>query len=381
MNSKTYLPSSSSPASLISTFRLAALLAIGATTALADNTQSSDSSSKSSNSDNSNQAVSQAQNGSDSKSKSTGSDNNGSVGNSSQNSGDSSFKSTGSDNNNSGDNSSQKSGGSDGKSSDSENNKPIVSSIQSAARPDGLSIVAKVNVAGSDAASAKFQTTALPSITDFITKNLPEYTRFDKASSFALDPSKLRMSVESSARVYFVSEGAGYHNTLGFNTLAAGAATPTTALTKSASLIFPDVSSTVSTYNPAPKAQRTSNEPLLPGDFVDLGTFKVGSMLDFFLVSNGANGGQNVWTDSVKRNSDGIQHMVAFSSPNSPYLVMSFEDLAGGGDRDYNDVVFAVDIGAINVKRLLSTPEPASWALAISLGAVALFWRRRMVAA
>ena len=66
---------------------------------------------------------------------------------------------------------------------------------------------------------------------------------------------------------------------------------------------------------------------------------------------------------------------------NSPYLVMSFEDMAGGGDRDYNDVVFAVDIGAINVKRLLSTPEPASWALAISLGAVALFWRRRMVAA
>ena len=284
MNSKTYLPSSSSPASLISTFRLAALLVIGATTALADNTQSSDSSSKSSNSDNGNQAVSQAQNGSDSNSKSTGSDNN-----------------------NSADNSSQKSGGSDGKSSDSENNKPIVSSIQSAARPDGLSIVAKVNVAGSDAASAKFQTDALPSITDFITKNLPEYTRFDKASSFALDPSKLRMAVESNARVYFVSEGAGYHNTLGFNTLAAGASTPTTALTKSASLIFPDVSSTVSTYNPAPKAQRTSNEPLLPGDFVDLGTFKAGSMLDFFLVSNGANGGQNVWTDSVKRNSDGIQ--------------------------------------------------------------------------
>jgi hypothetical protein len=325
MTSKTYLPRSSNSASLISALSLAAFLAIGATTALAEDAKSIESEVKA--------AASEV-----------------------------------------------KTPESEGKSTESENNKAVVSSIQAGARPYGLDIVAKVDVAGSDAASAKFQASVLPSITDLINKNLSEYHKFDKAGSLALDPSKLRMSVESSARVYFVGEGAGYRNTLGFNTIVSEAA-PTTALTKTAEIIFPDASSTVSTYNPDAKTQRTANAPLLPGDFVELGKFKAGSMLDFFLVADGANGGKNVWTDSVKRNSDGINHLIAFAMPGSPYLVMAFEDLAGGGDRDYNDVVFAVDIGAINVQRLLSTPEPATWALALSLGAVAFFWRRRMVAA
>ncbi len=326
MTSITYLPRSSNSASLISALSMAAFLTIGATTALAEDAKSTESAVKA--------IVSEV-----------------------------------------------KTSESEGKSTESENSKAVVSSIQASARPYGLNIVATVDVAGSDAASAKFQASVLPSITDLINKNLSEYHKFDKAGSFALDPSKLRMSVESSARVYFVGEGAGYRNTLGFNTIAADAAAPTTALTKTAELIFPDASSTVSTYNPAAKVQRTANAPLLPGDFIDLGKFKAGSMLDFFLVADGANGGKNVWTDSVKRNSDGINHLIAFAMPGSPYLVMAFEDMAGGGDRDYNDVVFAVDIGAINVQHLLSTPEPATWALALALGAVAYFWRRRMVAA
>jgi hypothetical protein len=101
-------------------------------------------------------------------------------------------------------------------------------------------------------------------------------------------------------------------------------------------------------------------------------------MLDFFLIANGAGSGNSIWTASAARNSDGINHVVAFALPGSPYLIMAFEDMLGGGDRDYNDVIFAVDIGAINVQRLLSTPEPAAWASVIALGAVAYLWRRRL---
>jgi hypothetical protein len=254
----------------------------------------------------------------------------------------------------------------------------VDSPVQAAARPYGIEIVDKVSLAGSDEASALFQAKVLPSITQLINTNLSETSKFSQANNFSLDPTKLRMAVESASRVYFVGEGAGYRNTLGFNTIEAGQATPTTALTDSAQLIFPDATSSVSTYNPASTVKRTASNPLLPGDFVDLGTFGAGSMLDFFLIADGASGGKTVWTTSATRNSDRIDHVVAFALPDSPYLVIAFEDLAGGGDRDYNDVVFAVDIGAINVQRLLSTPEPATWALAFGLGAVAFFWRRRM---
>lgn len=255
----------------------------------------------------------------------------------------------------------------------------VVSPFQATAKSTGLSIVDTVQLAGSDVASAIFQKTMLPSITTLINTNLSETSQFTKSNSFALDPSKLRMAVESTARVYFVGEGAGYRNTLGFNTLAPGAATPTTSLTKSAALIFPDASSSVSTYNPSATGSRSMSNPLLPGDFVELGSFAAGSMLDFFLIANGASGGRDIWTASASRNSDGLNHVVAFAMPDSPYLIVAFEDLRGGGDRDYNDVVFAVDIGAINVQRLLSTPEPAAWASVLALGGLAWFWRRRMM--
>jgi hypothetical protein len=257
----------------------------------------------------------------------------------------------------------------------------VVSNVQSRATPFGLSIVDKVMVAGSDERSAGFQKEVLPSITDLLNKNLSESTKFATAGSFALDPTKLRLSVDSTARVYFLGEGAGYRNTLGFNTLAPGEGTPKQSLTGTAQLIFPDASSSVSTYDPAVSAKRTSSAPLLPGDFVDLGKFGAGTTLDFFLVANGAGGGRDIWTAPASRNADRFDHVVAFALPESPYLIIGFEDLWGGGDRDFNDVLFAVDIGAVNVQRLLSTPEPAAWLSLLSLGAVAWLVRRRLAAA
>jgi hypothetical protein len=65
--------------------------------------------------------------------------------------------------------------------------------------------------------------------------------------------------------------------------------------------------------------------------------------------------------------------VIAFAMEDSPYLLIGFEDLFGGGDRDFNDLLFAVDIGEQNVKNLqalVATPEPSSIALAIGLGAI-----------
>ena len=56
-----------------------------------------------------------------------------------------------------------------------------------------------------------------------------------------------------------------------------------------------------------------------------------------------------VWF-SNSTNLDGVQHVIAGTANDNPSNVLNvaFEDLGGGGDKDYNDVVFTVDLGKGN---------------------------------
>ena len=253
---------------------------------------------------------------------------------------------------------------------------PKVSPVQAAARPFNLDIAGPVYLAGSDTRSAAFQAGELPTMINTVNQNLGEYKPLNNIASKALDPSKLVLSTDAQVRVYFVAEGAGYHNTLGINMSGTGIATG------NPKLIFPDASSQQSSYkfgSDQGGSVRTAGAPLMSGDFVDFGTMKAGQKLDFFLVADGANGANklHVWTASPKVNSDGIQHMASFGVKDSSYLLLSFEDMAGGGDRDYNDIVFAVQIGAKNVAAL-ANPEPRSALTFLLLGATVYVVRRRM---
>lgn len=251
------------------------------------------------------------------------------------------------------------------------------SEVQSSARPFGLSTVGKVMIGGSDDNSAKFKNTVLPGMNAMLNSTLGETRKVDD-SMHLLDPSKLKLNTMSDVRVYFVGEGAGYQNTLGFNTAGGG------IKTGDPKLIFPNASSPVSTYDPLKSGNRTASAPLLPGDFANLGTFRGGTKLDFFLIANGANGGQNVFSTDQSVNPDHINHVVSFAYAvkDSPYLVISFEDLYGGGDRDFNDVIIAVDIGAHNVAAILGTPEPGMMlTLGGFLGGVVWLRQRRTLAA
>ena len=238
----------------------------------------------------------------------------------------------------------------------------VVSPVQSPADPEKLPIAGLVNVAGSDAASVAFMG-SLASLKTLIQANIPAtHTGTINAASMALDPASLRLATDTAVRVYFLGESAGNHNSLGFNTFAPGSAIPTAStpgVTSDAKLIFPDMSSSqpgsISTAN---NSVRTATEPLLAGDFVDLGTFGAGTLLDFFLIAYGASGGKTPLTDETARNFDNFQHIVAFSSPGSNYLVISFEDSYYGGDKDYNDAVFALEFTPVST----TAPEPGTWA-------------------
>ena len=226
------------------------------------------------------------------------------------------------------------------------------SPVQSAARPLGLTIVGPVMAGASDAASADFQGRVLGSINQLLSVQLSEYKKVND-TVFLLDPSRLSLRTESDIRVYFVGEGAGYRNSLGY------AITPEGQVVGDKKLIFPDASSSITYMSPGKPGVRSSSMPLLPGDYVDLPSASAGSMLDFFLIADGANGGRSVYSTVAARNPDRINHVVAFALPDSPYLILGFEDLLNGGDRDFNDVLVAVDIGARNVKALTGAPEPA----------------------
>ena len=245
------------------------------------------------------------------------------------------------------------------------------SPVQATTRPFGLNIVGPVMLAGSDAAAAAFKQDVLPGINALVNVRLNEQRPVNDAA-LLLDPSKLSLKTASDVRTYFVGEGAGYRNTLGFNT-AGGGVTSGNPL-----LIFPDASSSISALGNT-AGGRTGQLPLLPVDFVNLGRFAGGTKLDFFLIADGASGGRNVYSTDQSVNRDGINHVVAFTYalPNSPYLIIGFEDLYGGGDRDFNDVIFAVDIGAANIAALTATPEPVLSLSLLSLLGVVVYVKRR----
>ena len=100
---------------------------------------------------------------------------------------------------------------------------------------------------------------------------------------------------------------------------------------------------------------------------------RAGTLLDFFLMSNGAGGGSATFTDETARNSDNFQHMVSFRSGN--YIVLSYEDAVNGGDKDFNDVVVALEISPVT-----SAPEPGTLAgLSIFCGAIGVARCRRAI--
>lgn len=232
------------------------------------------------------------------------------------------------------------------------------SPVQATVRPLGLSIVAPVQLVGSDSRAATFMSTQFPAIQQLINVRLGETRALGNLDAVSLDPARLTLATASQSRVYFIGETTGNRNALGFNLLNAEKPTPTTALTSSAKLIFPNATSPTNWRHATPGGVRTVASPLLPGDFVDLGRLPAGSVLDFFINTNGAVGGTPVFAAPASRNGDRIPHIVSFAAVNSPFLILAFEDAPRGGDFDYNDLVIALDIGTINVQRLISTPEP-----------------------
>ena len=270
----------------------------------------------------------------------------------------------------------------------------VVSPVQSTSDPYGLQIAGPVMQGGSTAASAYFDKYVLPSALQLSAKYLPDGHNNLNSPAFAqnIDLNKLVLVTKQTVTATFISMGAGYQNSLGFTAIGAGQSDPQSLRQQIASpnsaLIFPSVTSPTD-YNPGANysgAVRTASQLLLPGDFVNMGTFSAGTKLDFFIIANGAGGGNTVFSSLESLNPDGFtQHVAAFTPQvfsvpqlNSPYVFITFKDWLGGGDKDIQDDVIDLNIGAANVKALLATPEPAMWLTLGSFLVLAIWAKRRM---
>jgi hypothetical protein len=104
------------------------------------------------------------------------------------------------------------------------------------------------------------------------------------------------------------------------------------------------------------------------------GTFNNSDFMPLFTVPGGTNGiglggpsatlnsgnvnflwaldpsGAPLWTSRQSQNSDGLDHMVTWEIINKPNTwVIAWEDLAGGGDQDYNDLVVEVSLAPVPI--------------------------------
>jgi hypothetical protein len=200
-------------------------------------------------------------------------------------------------------------------------------------------------------------------------KEIADFKPVKSGSATFLDPSKLVLGADYAARAYFLGENSKYSNTLGFST------TGGSPFSKDAALIFPDATSPDAYQKP----YRNESTPLLAGDFVELGKFQKGTQLDFFLIANGGEKAQGYFSTDSSRNEDGMRHAVVMALDGSPYLLIGFNDIMKGGDKGFDNLVFAIDIGMENMKLLtsgLGAPEPSLAAGGI-LALCTIFGRKR----
>jgi hypothetical protein len=203
-----------------------------------------------------------------------------------------------------------------------------------------------------------------------------------------VDLSNLTLKVDHDAKVFFIGETAGgYRNRLDYKA--------TTGSTVETAKIFGDTScnpgdsaftnfkSFCANPNDALEGKTAPDKPLNVGDWSNIGSFKAGTKLDFQLVSNDINGGisqngvKGVFGLNKALNPDGLQHAMTYLYKD--FLIIGFEDLWGGGDKDYNDTVFAIDIGKENARAAagVSVPEPSAAGAVFVVGALGLMKTRR----
>ncbi|MUG94724.1 DUF4114 domain-containing protein [Scytonema sp. UIC 10036] len=184
-----------------------------------------------------------------------------------------------------------------------------------------------------------------------------------------LDPTKLRLKNDTNVRIWFLNEGAGFRNQLAYEALKGN--------DYQKGLLFNDVSCDIS--QAANSACQVGENPgtLDIGDYVEIGKVAGGSQLNFFIKADGSSHPDGpIYGADPTKNPDLLEHLVAYEIDDR--VLLGFEDLPGpegvSSDRDFNDVMFVVDVGKDNIE---SVPEPATAMALLAAAAAGVMTLRR----
>jgi Domain of unknown function (DUF4114) len=181
-------------------------------------------------------------------------------------------------------------------------------------------------------------TKACPTLYSRIFELLPEYQNNELAQKilFADTVQKnVTLTVDSEVYLTFISEGASFHNTLGWYSYSS-LTPPKSSKDFEWHILFPDVFDGI----------LTSGDRLKLGD----GKFKAGTVIGFFLIVNGWNQGTIDYTRTThftnhSLNVDQKQQHILFEEKTCGDIILSFEDMPLSNinsDHDFNDIIFTI---------------------------------------
>lgn len=188
---------------------------------------------------------------------------------------------------------------------------------------------------------------------------VPDYNPQYITSGYDTD---IKLDAKADVWVTFVSEGAGYRNTLGFYTYNLNDSIQTKPAIEDITIIFPNVSAL------------GSGGGLKIGDKVKIGTFEEGTGIGWVLLAN-------AWSKSAERVGHGLwklysnpnfnpesdaslkHHNVLLADPENERIILGFEDIRrdyNSCDNDFNDAIFYITANPYEAINILNAADISS---------------------
>ncbi|MFD1255836.1 LruC domain-containing protein [Mucilaginibacter terrae] len=179
------------------------------------------------------------------------------------------------------------------------------------------------------------------SLLSFVNASLPESKPLTTTHPEYLNTStvpNLNVTATSDVWITFVSEGAGFMNSLAYYTYKTGDAPTSVSDVADATLIFPNASAL------------GAGGGLKSGDKVNIGRFNAGTSIGFVLIQNAWNGsgvltGNTKFYSDQRLNPESVtskkKHTILLYDDIHKLFLLGFEDIdrEGSSDQDFNDLV------------------------------------------
>lgn len=180
-------------------------------------------------------------------------------------------------------------------------------------------------------------------------------------------PNNLALTEQCDVWVTYITEGAGWYNSLGFFTFNTDSPPATAAAIDSIKIVFPNLSNAGANSS---SSGYTGGGGLYPGNKVYLGRFPAGKSIGWVIFANGWNGSQvttgNYLIYSIpalnpETNPALKKHTVLLRDATRHSILFGFEDWRRdqGGDQDFNDGILylkANPVTAINTDGMPTMP-------------------------